>query len=190
MSPDGQDTYNGSVATNTDCTNPERNPKRCTNTEALGLSRHNCGPQSGNVEPTLSFTIRYSTEASLQQTATELGHSSSATTSCRPMARTPTPDRSQPKPIAPTKYTGNRGIIRDRDRNGKWIMEKGEPPSAKDSVGWSRRECILKDRIQPRRNQTLATRATFTDTSVNGLSYISPGRGHYSSSRPQILNLI
>ena len=36
-------------------TNLKRSPKRCTNTKDLGLSQHNCGSQSGNVEPTVPY---------------------------------------------------------------------------------------------------------------------------------------
>ena len=83
--------------------------------------------------------------------------------------------------MVPTQDKGNRTRI--GDRNGEIKEKEREPPSAKDNVGKSSRECLVKDELRPRRNQTLATRVTFTDLVMNGLSYIPPRRSHYSSSR-------
>ena len=55
------------------------------------------------------------------------------------------------------------------------IKEKErETPIAKDNVGYSRTECLDKDELRQRRNQTLATRVTFTDLVAEELGYISP----------------
>ena len=70
-------------------------------------------------------------------------------------------------------------IETDRENKGKGR----EPLSAKDNVICSRRECLVKDGLRPKRYSTLATQVTFTDLVVRGLRYISPRRSHYSSSR-------
>ena len=61
--------------------------------------------------------------------------------------------------------------------------EKGDPRALEDEVVYGKRESLVKDGLRRRRNSTLATRVSFTDSSVNGISYISPRRSHYSSSR-------
>ena len=70
----------------------------------------------------------------------------------------------------------------EKDREIK--ENESEPPSTKDNVGSSRRECLVEDGLRPGRYQTLAARVGFNDLVASGLRYISPRRSHYSSLRP------
>ena len=58
------------------------------------------------------------------------------------------------------------------------MIGKRGPRALKDDVICDIKEPLVKYRLRASRNSTLATGVTFTDSSVNGISVISPERNH------------